>query len=603
MTEPRPETPVIGEPPTASRQDGSYPRPQLMRAQWTDLSGPWQFRVDDDDAGTRERWQRDWPEPSDRILVPFPPESPASGIADTAYHPIVWYRCRITGAGLDACGFTCGNLVVIHFGAVDYRATVWANGELVGRHEGGHSPFSIDITDQVDADRGVVIVVRAEDDPLDVTQPRGKQDWQLDPHVVWYHRTTGIWQPVWLEAVPDLHIEKIRWTTDAASSFVGARLRLSARPAAPVPVSVELSFDGELLAELHTTAVSREPEIAIHIPALENGQAVQDLVWSPEHPRLIDAVVRAGDDAVSSYLGVTSTRAHHGAFLLNGQPRFVRSVLDQGYWPQSSLTAPSASALRSEVELIKALGFNAVRLHQKYEDPRMLYWADRLGLMVWGEAPAAYAFTPEAVRRTVSEWQAIVDRDYSHPSIVTWVPVNESWGVQSIATDPAQQEFVAALVHLTRALDATRPVVGNDGWEQVDTDIVTIHDYDSDPARLRSRYADDDGLRRAVSGIGPGGRVSLLSGDVDELPVMLTEFGGISFNTQERGWGYTSAASPDEFRARLSEILAAVNDSTALAGFCYTQLADTGQETNGLLTGDRAPKLPVGELRRMILDG
>lgn len=591
---------MMTDAPIASRQDGTYPRPQLMRGRWADLSGTWQFLLDDEDAGERQRWQSLWPEHSDQIVVPFPPESPASGIGETGYHRVVRYRRLVTTGERRQGGCTSDGRTLLHFGAVDYRATVWIDGQPAGHHEGGHTPFTVGITDLVGVKNEVSVVVRAEDDPLDAAQPRGKQDWQPDPHVVWYHRTTGIWQPVWLEGVPDLHIEQIHWTTDTASPLVTASVRLSHRPDAPVPVSVELSFDGRPLAEIRTTAVERETTITVEIPMLSNGQAVQDLTWSPDRPRLLDARVRAGTDCVSSYFGITSTQARHGAFLLNGLPCYLRSVLDQGYWPQSHLAAPSAEALRADVELMRSMGFNAVRLHQKYEDPRFLHWADRLGLMVWAEAPAAYAFTPLAVMRTVAEWQEAVDRDYSHPSIITWVPVNESWGVQSIASDPAQRHFVDALLHLTKALDPTRPVIGNDGWEQVDTGIVTIHDYDADPDRLAARYSETDLLRAAVAGIGPAGRVSVLSGDTDGAPVMLTEFGGISFDPDSQGWGYTSASDPEEYRRLLSGILAAVTGASGLAGFCYTQFADTRQETNGLLTPDRTPKLPIEEIRAMV---
>ena len=308
-----------------------------------------------------------------------------------------------------------------------------------------------------------------------------------------------------------------------------------------------------------------------------------------------DRTATARVDSVTSYLGLRSAAVDRRLFLLNDRPRYVRSVLSQGYWPESHLAAPSADALRDEVRLIKDLGFNATRIHQKFEDPRFLFWADRLGLMVWAEAPATFTFTPVAAERTVREWLEVVHRDLSHPSIVTWVPLNESWGVQHIAHDARMLHFARALVHLTKALDPTRPVVSNDGWEQADTDILAIHDYEGDGDVMRARYRDRAAIDELVSGIGPAGRRLVLSGDVTELPVMLTEFGGISFDVHrtEDAWGYTDATSAGDFRSRLGSLMTAVHDSAALAGYCYTQLTDTQQETNGLVGSDRKPKLPL----------
>ncbi|BDV31908.1 glycoside hydrolase family 2 protein [Microbacterium terricola] len=587
--------------PVASEQVGDHPRPQLLRSDWTDLSGTWGFAHDDEDAGLRERW---FERPSfDReIRVPYPPESPASGIGDTAHHRIVWYARTITGDDLETAGFSSGARLNLHFGAVDYRCRVWVDGNLAATHEGGHTPFSIDITDLLDESDAHTVVVRAEDDPHDVSQPRGKQDWREQPHVIWYHRTSGIWQPVWLEAVPAVSIDTLHWTADVHAASVRARVVLSAVPREPLEVAVRLRYRGEDLGEARTTVSRDEFEITVSLAALTNGQAYEELLWSPEHPRLIDATVAVGDDRVSSYLGLRTSHVARGRYLLNDRPYYVRSVLNQGYWPESHLAAPSADALRAEAQLIKDLGFNATRVHQKFEDPRFLYWADRLGLLVWGEAPASFRYSPTSVDRMVREWLEIVRRDYSHPSIVTWVPLNESWGIQHVATDARMEHYARSLVDLTKALDPTRPVVSNDGWEQVDTDIVAIHDYEWDPDVVRPRYLDRSAIDELIDGVGPAGRRLVLSGDVSQAPVMLTEFGGISFHVDatEDSWGYSAARSTDDFAERLGGLLSAVNDSRVLSGFCYTQLADTLQETNGLVGSDRTPKLPIEQLARII---
>jgi beta-galactosidase/beta-glucuronidase len=599
--------------------DGNYPRPQLRREQWASLDGPWRFAHDDADVGLSEGWFVDAAALDRVIQVPFPPESPASGIGDPAFHPIVWYARTVTAADLTGAGLGDGrDRLILHFGAVDYRASVWWDGQLLGHHEGGQTPFWFDVTDAV---RGAapsegqgaehLIVVRAEDDPHDTSQPRGKQDWLEEPHVIWYHRTTGIWQPVWLEALPRTSIRALAWRTDLSTGRVDLDLDLSRRPGSPVTVSVRLSHHGRTLAD--TTVSTAEPRVTVPttIAALSNGQDTDALLWSPESPTLIDAeiVVGAGEpgdaDHVQSYLGLRHVGTAGGRFMLNHKPYFVRSVLEQGYWPQSHLAAPSSDALRDEVQLIKDLGFNAARLHEKAEDPRLLHWADRLGLLVWGEFGSAYEFGTTAVLRTAREWMDVVVRDRSHPCVVTWVPLNESWGVQRIADDPAQRHFAKALYHLSKALDGARPVVSNDGWEHVGSDLLTIHDYEADGEVLADSYRDAASIAALTDGVGPAGRVLTLQPLGGTEPVMLTEFGGVRFAPSESGddratWGYSTARDAADFEARLRSLLGAMHASTVLSGFCYTQLTDTMQEANGLTDEHRTPKLPLDVLSAIV---
>lgn len=604
----------------ASRQDGTYPRPQLMRAKHLPLDVRAGFAYDDDDIGRDSHWERD-PEPFIRdIQLPFPPESPASGIGDTTFHPVVWYRIAVSDADLTEAGRgERGERLLLHFGAVDYKADVWVDGVHVARHVGGQTPFSADITTAIDegsADH--VIVVRAEDDPLDVTMPRGKQDWLPEPHGIWYHRTTGIWRTVWLEAVPRLHVVDVVWITDVPRAGVTAELILSRRPSSPAKIEVEITFEGETLATHTLETTEEQVSFEVSLPGQRNGQHYEKLLWSPENPRLLDASVRVSegsaaesdassrDDTVASYLGLRTTAVEHGHFLLNDRPTYVRSVLEQGYWPESHLTPPTVSALRDEVELILSLGFNAARIHQKVEDPRFLFWADRLGLLLWGETAGAYSFTTTAVQRLAAEWADIVRRDRSHPSVVTWVPFNESWGIQHGAADPAQRAYSVSLVNLTRALDPTRPVVSNDGWEHTDSDVWSIHDYEASGAVLRERYGSRAAIDEMLDGIGPAHRrMSVQPGGRIERgqPVMLTEFGGVSFPvgaTVDGSWGYSTARDAEDFERRLTEIMDAVNASTVLRGFCYTQITDTRQETNGLCDENRVPKLPAETIARII---
>ncbi|HWL96472.1 MAG TPA: glycoside hydrolase family 2 TIM barrel-domain containing protein [Nocardioidaceae bacterium] len=595
-----------------------HPRPQLVRPDWTDLCGEWGFAYDDDNVGLTERWQES-DKPFDRsITVPYPPESARSGVHDPAYHPVVWYRLETAVATPRA-----GERLLLHFGAVDYRATVWVDGLLVGRHEGGHTPFAFDVTDALngtgatqpldgpDGDRHV-LVVRAEDRPTDVTQPRGKQDWQAEPHAIWYHRTTGIWQPVWLEHVPATHVSDLQWTPEVDAGRVRVELRLSTVPTRPLTVAVHLRLGDEVLAEQRFRVEDDHAVADVAIPALRNGQDEGRLLWSPEQPTLVQARVELHDgargqdslvDGVDSYLGLRSADIGDGRFLLNGHPYYVRSVLEQGYWPESHLAAPDPDALRREVELVKELGFNAVRIHQKVEDPRFLYWCDRLGLLVWGEMANAYEFGPTAVERLTREWLDVVRRDRSHPCVVTWVPINESWGIQHASSQPAQRSLSESLYHLTKALDPSRPVLANDGWEHSGSDIVGVHDYAPRGDDLRERYADAAAVEHTIREGRPAMRPVLLPGfEPGDRPVMLTEFGGVRYSLDpgDEGWGYSQSSTEQEYAERLAELVDAVLESRALAGFCYTQLTDTEQEQNGLLTADRRPKIPAAQVREII---
>jgi beta-galactosidase/beta-glucuronidase len=601
----------------ATQQDGSYPRPMLCREAWTSLDGTWQFAHDDADVGLAAHWFH--PSSADAfdrsIEVPFPPESPASGVGVRDFHPIVWYRRTIPHEALAGGD---GDRVLVHLGAVDHRAHVWFDGQLVAHHVGGQAPFTADVTDVLadgpEPAEEHVLVVRAEDDPHALHQPRGKQDWREKPHGIWYERTTGIWQTVWLEIVPAQHVADVAWTTFTSSAVVRCEVTLAERPVGPLLLDVRLRLGDELLAEVSCMTRQQVAQVDITVPALHNGQDRARLVWTPEAPNLVDAEVVVRDrksgqdvDRVASYLGLREVSVRGGAFNLNGQPYYTRSVLNQGHRPETHLASRGSDELRAEVELIKAMGFNGVRIHQKAEDPRFLYWADRLGLLVWGETAGAYAFSADAIALLTTEWIELVRRYRSHPSVVVWVPVNESWGVQDIATVPAQQQFAQSLVSLTRALDPSRPAVSNEGWEHVDSDILGLHDYTVDPVRLRARYLDkQSAVDTALGGHGPQGRRPILNDAQAErflegqAPLMITEFGGVSLSGGDDTWGYEKVASTEEYAALLTELFDALRASTEVVGFCYTQFMDTGQETNGLVFADGTPKLPVETIFRIV---
>ncbi|MGH2561751.1 MAG: glycoside hydrolase family 2 protein [Thermomicrobiales bacterium] len=578
--------------------DGDHPRPQMVRDTWHDLSGPWQFAFDDADTGLRDGWAARLDVFDGTITVPFPPESAASGIHDTAPHRVVWYR---RGFRLPATG--PGGRWLLHFGAVDYRAQVWVDGQLVAWHEGGHTPFAADVTAALrDGLDEHVVVVRAEDEPTDLTQPRGKQHWERDPAEIWYYRTTGIWQPVWLEPVPETFIAAVRWTPDVARGLLGLEVRLNHAAVQPLRLQVRLTLHGTVLADDSYAVEGAEirRQIAISIPSIAAGR--NRFLWSPEHPNLIDAELTIADaeipenvlDRVGSYAGLRSVGIANGRFLLNGDPYYLRMALAQGYWPESHLAAPSGDALRREVELAKALGFNGLRIHQKVEDPRFLAWCDRIGLVVWGEMANAYAFTATAVERFTREWIEAVRRDYSHPCIVTWVPFNESWGVPNLEGDPMHRHYVWSIYHLTHALDPTRPVIGNDGWEHFASDVWGIHDYALEAETIRARYGSADAVARSIRDVHPYHRPIVLNGvESKGEPVMLTECGGIDLvpDAGNPDGLPRRAADADDFLDRFSAVLDAILACPTIQGFCYTQLTDVEQEKCGFVTADRRPKI------------
>ncbi len=536
-----------------------------------------------------------------RITVPFCYQSRLSGIGDTSFHDVVWYA-----RSFEHSPASLGERLLLHFGAVDYRAMVWVNGMPVAWHEGGHTPFSADVTYAL-RDGENMVVVRAEDPSRDVTIPRGKQYWREESEGIFYTRTTGIWQTVWLEPVGRRHIEGLRLTPDVDAAALDVEVAVEGfEPGLTLRFAVEHA--GERVLDdrfgLQSALVERR------LPLLTRGEPpttpypslwARPALWSPEEPNLYDLRIELLDaggeklDAVDSYFGMRKIEVRDGKVYLNDRPLYQRLVLDQGYFPDGLLTAPTDAALRGDIELAKEMGFNGARKHQKVEDPRWLYWADRLGFLVWGEMANAYQYSPDYVRRITAEWQEAVRRDYNHPCIVAWVPMNESWGVPEVGTDPRQIEHLLAMYHLTRSLDGSRPMVSNDGWEHALTDLCAIHDYrDADTLSriyetVESAIAGPE--RRPVYAPGHGYRGE---------PVLVTEFGGIAFRTADpESWGYRTVSDAEELLERYGSLIAALLRSDVVQGFCYTQLTDVEQEINGLLTYDRRPKADLARIREI----
>jgi hypothetical protein len=561
-----------------------HPRPLLRRA-WTSLDGTWEFALEDGPF--------DW-----RIEVPFAPEAPASGVAVTTVGSCTYRRQQPVDPPRG------DDRVLLHFGAVDRQATVWANGTVVTHHEGGYTPFAADVTEA--ARSGTLdITIRAVDDPADLEAPRGKQDWRETPHVIWYPRTTGIWRSVWLERVPATHVSDVEWSCSLADMTVRAVIRI-AGPSDGAAVRVRLCHGHREVGAASGRAVGGQA--TIELPVGDGG--IDDrwgLVWWPRWPVLLDAEVEVLDEAgsvldrVLSYTALREVAVRDGRFLINGRPVFLRLVLDQGYWPETGLTAPDAAAFRRDLQLARAMGFNGVRKHQKVEDPRCHAVADELGMLVWAEMPSAYRPGTRTTQRLLREWADVIVSQRGHPSVVAWVPLNESWGVPAIASDTRQRALAEGMAATAGALDGTRPVSVNDGWETCGGDIVGIHDYSQDPAVLARRYADAAAVDEVLTSIVPGlagRRVDLDGQPAGGRAVVLSEFGGIRLGESDDDWGYATATSPEDLLERYREQWGAVHASTALAGACWTQLTDTYQEANGLLRDDRTPKVDPEALSR-----
>jgi beta-galactosidase/beta-glucuronidase len=573
-----------------------HPRPDLVRAGWQTLNGRWEFEFDDADRGVAERWFEPGKKAFSRtIVVPYAFQSKMSGIGDTSFHDVVWYRRTFDAPA----GAARGERVLLNFGAVDYEATVWVNGDKIGSHRGGHVGFVLDATDSVKPGANT-LVVRAWDPSTDRTLPRGKQFWQPKSEGIWYTRTTGIWQPVWLETANAVHVERLRITPDVDASRVsvevvastlapGMRLRVTARHGERQP------HVGEVVAQ------SARPVVVLELRDQE--------LWWPGRPALYDLAVEivGADgrvlDRVESYFGQRKVSVHNRMVYLNNAPLYLRMVLDQGYWPDSLLTPPTDEAIQYDVKMTKAFGFNGARKHQKVADPRWLYWCDRLGLVVWGEMANAQDYNDEYVARFTDEWQQIVARDYNHPSIITWVPINESWGVPDIATRWAQQEHAKAMFHLLHSIDPTRLVIDNDGWEHTDeTDIFGIHDYARTGEELAAKY---EVLKTDPATVPRNGREAVAFGYAyNGSPIVMTEFGGISYRVgqqkAENEWGYSGIEPTKEaFMTRLDGLVRALRSNRVIAGFCYTQLTDVEQEINGLMTYDRKPKADPKEFEKI----
>ncbi|MFS0724215.1 glycoside hydrolase family 2 protein [Paenibacillus sp. 1P07SE] len=576
-----------------------YPRPQFVREAWTNLNGEWDFRFDDDNAGEGQNWHEGF-ETDVKIQVPFVYETKASGIEDPTFHPYVWYQRRLA---IPAEG--AGKQVVLHFQAVDYLAKLWVNGRFVGSHAGGYAAFSFDITPYLQEGGDNLIVLKVEDSN-DCTQPRGKQRWRDENFGCWYVQTTGIWQSVWVEYVEARHVKSVKITPDLDANAVRFDYAVAAGEAPQdLQLTTRITLGGKLIKE---TAIGIDrAEVSATVELISDQPTWRVATWSPNNPNLYEVTfeLRSGGtlvDEVHSYFGLRKVSIQKGKVLLNNMPIYQRLILDQGYWQDTHLTPPSEEALIADIDAILAMGYNGLRKHQKTEDPRFLYWCDVKGVLVWSEIAATYEFNDRAMRQFTDEWLDLVQQQYNHPSIITWVPFNESWGVANIFSDRRQQKFTEGIYHLTKAIDPNRPVIVNDGWEHTISDIISLHDYEERGEAFLKRYVDNKDAITSNEISHMNSKYAMAEGYAYRgQPIIISEFGGIAFKSEE-GWGYGNQVDSEEsFLERFRSITQAIKDTDYICGYCYTQVSDVQQEVNGLLTEDRKPKIALEKIKEINL--
>lgn len=571
-----------------------HPNPQWERETWKNLNGPWEFEFDFGCSAVERRlWEK---ERFDReILVPFCPESRLSGIGYTDFISGVAYRRNFELSQEELSG-----RVLLHFGAVDYEASVYVNGTLVGSHKGGYTSFCFDITKHV-APGPNTLFVAVKDDVRSGLQPKGKQAHLYASSGCDYTRTTGIWQTVWLEFVPERHIQSAKYYPDPANG----------------KVTVTGLVQGQ--GTLQLTALWEDKPVGEAALSVEDGffTAQLDLsethLWEPGKGGLYTLLLSFGEDRVKSYFGLRTAKFQGRKFLLNGKSLFQRFVLDQGFYPDGIYTAPTEEDLVKDIQLSFAAGFNGARLHEKVFEARFLYHCDRLGYLVWGEYPnwGLDHAHPLSTETYLNQWSEAVERDFNHPAIIGWCPFNETWGYRE---EREKNALLSSLYKLTKRLDPTRPCIDSSGNYRVLSEVYDIHDYDQDTQSFQARW---DGLTdriRETGGVipaedpffnsapeGPSGRAPFFNQPYDNQPIFVSEYGGIRWpDDTVEGWGYGNApATPEEFFARYKGLTEALLNNPEIFGFCYTQLYDVEQEVNGLYTYGRAQKFDISLIQKI----
>lgn len=554
-----------------------HPQPQLQRKNWENLNGEWEFAFDFGKSGEdRKLWEKERLE--GKITVPFCPESELSGVGHKDFIPAVWYKRKIRLNKDHLKG-----RVLLHFGAVDYECAVWVNGQKAGSHRGGYTSFVFDITEYVSEGENDLTVC-AKDDNRSGKQPKGKQSSRYFSYGCDYTRTTGIWQTVWLEFVPKTRIQKLWYYPNLAQQSLGIRAVVSGSGT----LTAEAFYEGRSCGRATVTADGGNVLMTLPLDVLH--------LWEPGHGRLYDLKLTFGEDEVSSYFGMREIVLDGEKVRINGKSVFQRLVLDQGFYPDGIYTAPSDEALRRDVELSMAAGFNGARLHQKVFEPRFLYHCDRLGYLVWGEQGnwGLDLSAPDGLKYFLPEWMEAVERDFNHPAIVGWCPFNETWDYEGRKQD---DDLLRIVYRMTKQYDTTRPCIDTSGNYHVETDIYDLHDYEQDPAVFAGHY--ESFAKGGALRDNHASRQTPIAG----IPAFISEYGGIKWDVEgddPASWGYGNGPkTEEEFIARYRGLTDALLDNPHMFGFCYTQLYDVEQERNGLYTYGRKPKFDMEIFREI----
>jgi beta-galactosidase/beta-glucuronidase len=603
-----------------------YPRPQFGRDNnWINLNGEWDFAFDDSNRGLKEKWyRRDSRRNFDKkIIVPYCFQSKLSGIGDTSFHDIIWYRREFIIPNRFQ-----NHKVVLHFGAVDYNCIVYLNGERIGAHEGGYIGFSLDITDFIQEIN--LLILRVEDPSQDLNIPRGKQYWQRNLETIFYPRVSGIWQTVWLEFLPsEYHLNRIKFIPDIDLSEIMIEFHIHGSSFSDIFLNFQIFFDGKEITTEEITLDFLGKNIFRRVKKAQNKNVIPKTpncfkfkasiprdslhLWDVEHPNLYDInfkiynkKINTTYDLVRSYFGMRKISlsdkktSQTRQVLLNNKPIYQKLFLVQGYWPDGLYTAPSDEAIKQDIQFIKDFGFNGLRTHQKTFDPRFLYWCDKMGVLVWGEIGNAYRFNVESQMLLLNEFVREIERDFNHPSIIVWTPINEGWGIQGAEKDLKREFYIKSLYNLIKSIDPYRLVIDNDGWWHTESnDICTRHYYGRVDRLPKSMKEEKKLYKNSVP------QIYLNNNDYDDEPIIYSEMGGFGFDaneTIENSWGYgKSLNSPDDLLDKVIQLLKEFDERKEwIQGFCYTELYDQFQEVNGLLTMNRDPKFPPSKLKEQL---
>lgn len=581
-------------------------RPYLVKnSTIVNLNGVWDFEFDDLNIGHDEKWFKKGGF-AKKINVPFPYESKLSGICDTTKHDHFWYHKTVDIALENT------KVYVLNFNGLDFYGEIYINGELCFTHEGGASMFKFDITSKL-VNGNNDIVVYCFDPMEDQEIPRGKQYWKEKSESIFYTKTSGIYKNVYLEILEKAYLDNIYMVSDVDRGTLKIK---ELYHQAPHKISYEIRLRDEVILkesiensrmlkhiehELRVWDASKINEFTLHD---------QNHCWSPEHPVLYDLIINTFDDnghiieTISTYFAMRKVHTANGIFYLNNRPYYQKLVLIQGYFRDGILSYPSVDDLEFDIKAAKALGFNGGRMHQKVEDPYYYYLCDKLGFISWLEYPAGQVFGNRLMSYMQKEWHDIILSYYNFPSILVYVPINESWGIPNCEAVLEQQMFQNSMYYLCKSLDSSRLVVGNDGWEMTKTDIFSVHNYmhgEKGDVKTYKTFVNSLKDYKSMLDSAPAGRKLVLPGyENTHTPIMLTEFGGVCLQVgQDTGWGYTLANDTKTYIHELNKIYKAINKSKCIVGYCYTQLYDVEQEINGILTYDRKYKVSAEEIKKI----